>query len=163
MDNEEQELIPTNGDEFDGAKRAVDPGLRKLADEKMQGVLRENLRNGRKATAYKKQQRDDYADMIKLTEGREVRPYNHDPSEAQRAAQKANSKAKRSPEQKQKEDDASADIQWCKRRREKGIPEAEIQAALVIRIEQRAAKREAARKEADDRAVMEQLPTYGEF
>jgi hypothetical protein len=161
LDSEEQELIPINGDELDAAKRAVDPGLRKLADEKMQGVLRENLRNGRKATAYKAQQRKDYAGKIKLTEGREVRPYNHAPSEARRAAQKANSKAKRSPEQKQKEDDAIADLQWCKRRREKGIPEAEIQAALVIRIEQRTAKREAARQDADDRAVMEQLPNFG--
>ncbi|KGJ01678.1 hypothetical protein EQ718_24090 (plasmid) [Paracoccus versutus] len=66
------------------------------------------------------------------------------------------------PDQKaQHERDRRSDANWIKRRREAGMPEAQIQAELAVRIHTREAKRaEQARVDAEQ-AAMQELPHYG--
>lgn len=66
-------------------------------------------------------------------------------------------------EKEQRKKEQRSDNNWIKRQQAKGWAEAQIQAGLVIRAEKRKVEREADRKAVDDRAEMEQLPTFGEF
>lgn len=96
---------------------AVKPAIRRMPTElkalvtsTVDRLKNEALRNGRKATAHKQQQREDYAKMILATEGRDVRGYKHHKTDEERKAarrkQKAASKAKRSPAQIEREKEA---------------------------------------------------------
>lgn len=65
--------------------------------------------------------------------------------------------------QKQAKSDEIADRAWMDRRREKCIPEAVIQAGLVVRMQEREAKRAAKAQVADDEAAMRADPNFGMF
>jgi hypothetical protein len=91
-------------------KKRLSPAMKALITEEVTKRKYDALRNGVKATAYKQQQRDAYEQMIMDTEGREVRSYEKFTSEEvrlmRRRAQKAKSKANRSPAQIEKEREA---------------------------------------------------------
>lgn len=101
-------------------------GLKALVTDTVARLKDEAYRNGRTATAYKKQQRADYAEMILATEGRDVRGYKHHKTEEERKMarrkQKAASKAKRSLAQVEREKEAD-------KLRKRGSVEGEREAA----------------------------------
>ncbi|MBY3493882.1 hypothetical protein [Rhizobium laguerreae] len=85
--------------------------LRALMRKVVEDLKAENYRNGRKAQAHKKQLRDDYADMIMQTEGREVRPYLPATTKRRQDQNSAAQKKRRdnmTPEQKRAESNARA-------------------------------------------------------
>lgn len=78
-------------------------------------------------------------------------------------ARKGRSRAAMSPQERQADTDRKADRQWESRRRAKGVPEAEIQAELIIHVQDRAAERADIKKEAEAEDRMKALPTFGMF
>ena len=84
-------------------------------------------------------QREEYAQMIRETEGRDVRAYTKVPG--QTPAERAENRRKRKAERQRKnwanasqaEKDAKADRVWIARQRKKGLSEAEIEAGLAKR------------------------------
>lgn len=98
-----------------------------LMKETKERLHSDALRNGKRATEYKMQQRADYAAMIRDTEGREVRGYKKATPE-RRKAQKKQSKDNRSEEQKNKERAADNARKAAKRKQER---EAAVAAAAI--------------------------------
>lgn len=83
--------------------------LRALQRKVVEDLKADARRNGFKATAHKKQLRDDYADMIMQTEGRDVRPYLPATTKRRQDQNKAAQKKRRdnmTPEQKTAESEA---------------------------------------------------------
>lgn len=81
----------------------ITPTLRAIMKKKRDEILADNLRNGRKAQAKKKRQREEYADHIEATEGREVREYKKNPTperiREQDRERKREQRARRTPAQ----------------------------------------------------------------
>ncbi|MFF0949375.1 hypothetical protein ACFYE9_17385 [Rhizobium leguminosarum] len=99
------------------------PELRALVHDAANRLKDENYRNGKKARAHKDQMKADYADVIRATEGRDVRAYVlHGTDEERKKArreQRALSKANRSPDQIAKEREADRERKASKAREKK--------------------------------------------
>lgn len=82
---------------------------------------------------------------------------------ARHAKREAKRYAGMTAEQKQAKSDEAADRAWQDRRREKDIPEELIQAGLIIRIQERAAKRNVKAQAEAEQAAMRDDPSFGLF
>ncbi|MBW7056984.1 hypothetical protein KY389_09795 [Paracoccus bogoriensis] len=115
----------------------------------------------------KAKQRHQYADA----QGGSVRSYSKieattrtEHAEKAKARDAARQKARyhaMTPAERQAKSDQIADKRFVERRREKGIPEDLIQAALAVRIREREAERAAKAQQETDEAAMRALATYG--
>lgn len=82
---------------------------------------------------------------------------------ARNAAQKAKGRAAMTPSERQADNDTKVERRWVERRRAKGIPEEVIQAAFIVYIQERDARRAMeAQAEAED-AAMKADPMFGRF
>jgi hypothetical protein len=117
----------------------------------------------------KKKQRGEYAHKI----GGPVRSYEKIPAtskaEHKELAKKRDAERQKgryanlTPAERQAKSDAAAEKAWIERRRNKGVPEDAIQAALIIYLQERYAKRAAKAQASEEEAAMRESPTYGIF
>lgn len=67
------------------------------------------------------------------------------------------------PSERQADNDEKVERRWVERRRAKGIPEEVIQAAFIVYIQERDARRAMEAQAKADDAAMKDGPTYGMF
>lgn len=84
-------------------------------------------------------------------------------TKARNAAQKAKGRAAMTPSERQADNDEKVERRWVERRRAKGIPEEVIQAAFIVYIQERDARRAMEAQAKADDAAMKDGPTYGMF
>lgn len=112
----------------------ITPELRAIMEKRRDELRADAMRNGRKAQAHKKRQREGYAKHIMATEGREVRDYKKNPTperiREQNNARQQECRKNRTPEKILADREKDRERKRLKRQEEKAQKAAEAKALL---------------------------------